>query len=387
MEDDSMPMYPDPKYIYWVLYGLGMSRYNIPRRRVLKSTGAASALGLVAVPSSAASDETETIVSVRGRNGIARKTEQVPKQWLNRERQALEARRNLHRRFSDQDKSKAVDGIGLPRADEQIAGRFVSDLTVYLDPNAADYPEIPDQQDGIPVSRDFTKSPEPDGCNKTEFDPLPGGVRITSIENDGGGTTTCMVEFNGTYYMMTANHNLDGDDEDNNECTSSTGHKVHQPYNKDQFVGYVDDTRIGEDWAIVPAEGSLSFDNEIEDVVGKLSGHVTQDGLLDLKSSGETVYQQGITTCITEGQVKEVDMSVSPEGCLNSDSHYVRMDTPTDPGDSGGPHYRQYTYNGCTYVAIIAPHYGWDSVGCAAYHINEKGSTSIRSSVSADYGT
>jgi len=40
------------------------------------------------------------------------------------------------------------------------------------------------------------------------------------------------------------------------------------------------------------------------------------------------------------------------------------------PGDSGSPHYKEFTFNGETKASIIMPHYGGESIGCAAYRIH-----------------
>ena len=55
--------------------------------------------------------------------------------------------------------------------------------------------------------------------------------------------------------------------------------------------------------------------------------------------------------------------------CSFKSYDYVKLSTPTKKGDSGGPHYKKYSYNGQYYAAIIAPHHGGASVGCGAYRI------------------
>jgi hypothetical protein len=77
---------------------------------------------------------------------------------------------------------------------------------------------------------------------------------------------------------------------------------------------------------------------------------------------------QGKTRCEEDGKVTEVDKAVYT--CHEwTGQHYVELSTPTDNGDSGAPHFHDYTFNQNRYLAIIAPHYGAESVGCAAYKI------------------
>lgn len=145
-------------------------------------------------------------------------------------------------------------------------------------------------------------------------------------------------------------------------------------YQDTQYVGDVEVASLTEDWALIPRAGNSDvndFDNKIVTQNGELSGHVTKNGLLDLKSTGETVYKEGRTTCGTSGVVEKIDHSVT--NCNNTgNDKYVKVSTPTEPGDSGSPHFRTYFYNGCSYIAIIAPHYGGESVGCAAYYLNSQ---------------
>ncbi|WP_257300608.1 hypothetical protein [Haloarchaeobius sp. FL176] len=248
-------------------------------------------------------------------------------------------------------------------------------MDVYVDPAGADI-AVPSNIDGVGVTLQETVQVEPSTCNVGDFSIMPGGVVIEEANGSSGGTSTCevsrTVSGNKRYYMMTSAHLF--------TCSGSNiaGDGVNQ---SGRSFGTVADYDFDQDWAIVERDpnGAVSdFDNGIEDTAGIMAGHVTENGLADLKGTDTTVYKQGITTCNESGQVDQYDVSVNTSCNSISSNDYVRLTTDEDNGDSGAPHYHQYTYNGCNYLALIAPHTAGacssspcaDSVGCAAFHIN-----------------
>jgi len=168
---------------------------------------------------------------------------------------------------------------------------------------------------------------------------------------------------------MTADHVVVSD------CSNHAYHSKVYNYDSDgNFVGHIQDYSKSQDWAImdVPSDSDISgTTGSIRNENGSLSGHMTLDGLKELKSSNETVHQSGWKTCMTSGEVEEVKVGNSRcDGSYKSDD-YVKTSAMTEGGDSGGPHYRKYNTNRGDFLAIIAPHRGGDSIGCGAYKIND----------------
>lgn len=118
--------------------------------------------------------------------------------------------------------------------------------------------------------------------------------------------------------------------------------------------------------------------NEVHTWNPPTCGHVTRDGLIDLKGSGETVYQQGKTTCTTEHQVRDVDYPSNEEwnACFQDTDRTVRVTNKVENGDSGGPILREhYNMDGQKELSIIAPTWATlddpaVTMGCAAYWIH-----------------
>jgi hypothetical protein len=310
-------------------------------------------------------DETVTITTVAA-YGHPLKRKEVPGDWWTYERQAMQAQRRLESRFGIDDSSReaaSIHGVGFGTMEETISGRRISNLEVYVDPSVRMTTDIPSQTDGIPVDRVETQSPPPHRCNSGNFDPMPGGVGVGRSSGEYDGTSTCEVERHNNRFMLTSAHLF--------TCRGRniTGDRIYQ---NRQYVGRVADHSLRQDWAVVPRGPNSQigdFENRIVDTAGILSGHVTRQGLFDLKGTGHPVHKQGVQTCETTGNVEKVDVAIT--NCNGkSGRRYVKLSTDTAPGDSGSPHYKYYRRGNQQYLAIIAPHYGGDSYGCAAYHLN-----------------
>jgi len=334
---------------------------KLTRRSTLRSIGGGIALSSVPVTGLREEDKVRiTTVKVGTR---PREQKKVPKKWWTREQTAIAVQNKLRDRYGtrlpQQEGTAGINGIGLSTLDERISGRKVSSVKIYTDPQELGSVAFPNEMNGIPIETEETQFAEPNDCNTGDFDYVPGGV---AVSGDKTGTSTCQVEYDGNSYIMTAYH-LYG-------CGSSSpkGEKLHQ---SGQYVGDVETSDIVQDWVIVNhADNSQvdGFDDSIADQAGSVAGRVTKEGLLDLKSNDTPVYMQGKTRCEEDGKVTEVDKAVTT--CHEwTGQHYVELSTPTDNGDSGAPHFHDYTFNQNRYLAIIAPHYGGESVGCAAYKI------------------
>lgn len=337
------------------------------RRRILQLTGSSIAIGALPTAGATETGETEKIVTVRGKNGTPRKVKEVPGEYWEHVEKVHRLQEQLRTRYSTPNPETGIDGIGIGSQEDTIQGRLKSKLLVYVKQGNEVTVDVPETIEGIPVEMKEWESVEPDSCedvcNKSTFDPLPGGVPVDEDDNSGPGTTTCMVERSGTYYMMTARH-IFGCEPNN---VKAYNYKPSQNY-----IGEIADYSTPDDWAIVPlaSDSDISeFENEIVSQPGVLAGHVTKSGLQDLKDNKTTVYHQGWRTCETSGVVEAIDQPDDPCGLTHE--VFVKLSTCTMSGDSGGPHFHQYESGGCYYNAIIAPHRGGDSIGCAAYHIHD----------------
>lgn len=343
------------------------NRFATSRRNVLKTAGMVG-FGFEApqvIGEQGFGDETVTITTVEA-HGQPLERKEVPADWWAYERQAMQSQRRLESRFGTNNSPReaaSINGVGFGTMDETISGRRISTLEVYVDPSVRLTADVPSNADGVPVDLVETQSPLPHRCNSGNFDPMPGGVGVGQESGEYNGTATCEVERHNKRFMLTSAHLF--------TCRGRniTGERFHQ---NRQYVGRVADHSLRQDWAVVPRGPNSQigdFENRIVDTPGILSGHVTRHGLFDLKGSGHPVHNQGVQTCQTTGRVEKVDTAIT--NCNGKTGRrYVKLSTDTRPGDSGSPHYKYYRRGRRQYLAIIAPHYGGDSYGWAAYHLN-----------------
>jgi len=337
---------------------------RVSRRTVLSSLGAASAgaIGVQFSPMVAGRSTGDAVVIPTVKHqGEVIEEKIVPKKWWAHEQRADEVANRLRSRYRD---VLGIDGVGLGRSSDSIAGRYGTQVIVYTDPNSDHTMEIPDQLAGIPVSSKETYNPRPD-CYNGDYDYVPGGAQV---ECDIRGSATCPVSTSGGgNRLMTAAHLY-------NRCSSNpVGKRLDQ---SGQFVGLISDGSIRQDWVIAPLDKNAQvdgFDNTIAGTYRQVTGYVTRSGLKDLKSTGETVYKNGIASCETTGQVLEIE--VTNRVCEGTSSEsvsykYAKTSTRTESGDSGSPHYKEFYFNQDSKAAIIMPHFGGDSIGCAAYRIH-----------------
>lgn len=347
----------------------------ISRRKALKAVGISGAAvttvpTLVGATKNSSHDDTVRITTVKV-GDEPRVQKEVPADWWFYEQKADRIRSELENQYAD---VQGIYGVSLGTSKETISGRRKSALTVRVDPDSYDA-VIPDHVDGVEVTIEKATETElmydcSDDTSAHEY--VPGGVSLTDDPAlDANVTSTCEVTYSGTHYLMTCAHQWDCD-------TSAEGASVYQA---DQKVGEVYREKKNQDWVIVEktSDSEISgFSHYIENDDDPLCGHVTRDGLIDLKGAGTTVYQQGIATCRTNHTVMDVDCNYS--GCYLNDGRTVRLGWNTDSdqtekGDSGGPFFHNYYYNGSYYNAIICPLTGNDtgnnaSIGTAAYWIH-----------------
>lgn len=322
---------------------------GVKRRSVLKSVGAVGFGPLARVVD--ADDNKREITIVENRDGPF-VTKFVDAEWYQHEKHvdgvAMDARKEL----LPMDGVRAVGiGAGLTR----VGGRPAGHLRVYVDKHA-DEVRLPDTYQGLPIERvERGESMSFCDCNNTEYDYIPGGVKIATSSSIG--SAACKVELDGSYYLLTCQHLF--------SCSPSSDVDFMQGPNNTKF-GYVDVDASSpshfdstEDWALITLSSGGSadgYDNYIEDYAGKLSGHVTKSGLTDFlcsNSEPKTVYKQSYKTCKDQGCIVDRDKSTGNADCSGTTSGFVEANVHVEHGDSGGIIFKQYTYNGCLYTAPI----------------------------------
>lgn len=343
---------------------------SVTRRQALRAVGVSTA-AIASIPtrSLASTDDTVTITTVKA-GGEPRVRKEVPAEWWAHEMKADRIRSRLETRYEI---ASGIGGVSLSTGDETVAGRNKSSVKVIVDSDGYSV-SIPNHIDGIPIAIEESTEPSltyscSDDTDAEDY--VPGGVGLSTdaaIEEDF--STTCEVTYSGTHYLMTCYHGV------SDSCpNSSDGTTVFQA---GQDAGDVARQNANQDWVIVkktPDADISGYSHYIENDTAPICGHVTRDGLFDLKGAGTTIYQQGITTCKTEHQVRDIDYSYSNPGCVYNNDRLVRVTNKVDNGDSGGPIFHQYYYDGSYRNALVAPTTAVDSspdvtFGTAAYWIH-----------------
>lgn len=205
------------------------------------------------------------------------------------------------------------------------------------------------------------------------------------IEHETNFSSCWKVDFGGDDALLTCAHPrgiANGHESDGQECDPSYYVNVGASiYQDSQYFGDVENGSIYMDIAVIKRDSGSSLSgisSSVYNQTGTIQGHVTEDGLADLKSSNRTIYHQGLSTCKTSGTVNKYN--IRERNCQYDGNHnpqypakWVEVSTHTEPGDSGGPHYDVIEFNNQKYLYLIAPHYGGSSAsyGCSAYYIND----------------
>ena len=160
---------------------------------------------------------------------------------------------------------------------------------------------------------------------------------------------------------------------DDRTCKDIQGDPLYACPIEENQIGNVAEFDLAEDWAFVPKMFYTPVDglsNEIISSSYSVNGHVTQNGLEYMRDANETVHKYGKTTCYESGTVTELDTQL---GCAGTPCgkrvNVVRTSANSEPGDSGGPLYREHDSYGVT--TIVGIHEG-GGAGMPAYYLNSK---------------
>ena len=311
---------------------------KVSRRKVLRAVTAGSAFGFIALginPATAVEDKVEIPTHKAGDEVVFSK--KVPRGWVEHLDRAITKKRELVEKFKDK---VGVKDFGLRSSEEfgHIGGR--NKYSVHIGYNEDIKVELPDEAGNIPVISYEAPETEPPCVNDGDFDPVPGGVQISS----GGAATSCC-----RYYA-------DVDDDDADEaCMLTCRHLAVSPdwgcndtadgatvyQNGDEF-GSVEDESSDLDTILVDSSHtSLSMNGEIEEESGSrdLSGYVTKSGTYDLEeSNSDSVESMGHKTGLETGYVTEAGY-YSGGKCPDFNAEGVKTTCDVADGDSGGPVY------------------------------------------------
>lgn len=340
------------------------SRSSVDRRAVLKNVGRSGVLiGGGTLTALGSNKKREDIVMVR-KGDEPYKTKSVPAEWWNHVLLA----RDLKSEFARKYRGDRNVVLSLGTVDEEIAGRRKTSIVLGLkDGKTVD---VPDEIDGVPIRVEEATEPEPDECNCycANYQNIKGGM----VGNGSyGGTGTLGApgrDKNDNKGVITCAHLF------SDYCTTDITDRALQQ--DGDTIGEVSYYNAEMDWAFAdwfdPADESL--ESKIIDSSLSVIGHVDEDGLQDMASTGRTVHKRGINTCSTTGEVYRTDRQGDSCGDNEYDG-WVIVTNSTANGDSGGPYFAEFyndTYD-FWYNSIVGIHHGdagGNSMGCKAAEIN-----------------
>lgn len=311
------------------------------RRQVLGTVGGTGLLGVTGVGGSIASDDKVEIVTHRSANG-PEKTKKVPRSWAQNYNNTLRAKRNLEQRFRDRD---GYSGAAITASDQFFGGKRGFGVDLFISSSATLRGNVPDTSNGIPVHVSDPIKPKLAGCftqdachNESVFDSTPGGVTfdgatsssIFYIDKSGDGYYTDSM-------MLTAAHIIDPSHCDTETFDYSSTITQHcETWGEPYWASPRRDVVLCE----ATASGK-SVDNHIQDASGNsypVTGHVTESGIADMISTGETAHKTGIMTGDTSGPILRMNLGDSTN-CHDWNLEGVEVDVYGTSGDSGGPIY------------------------------------------------
>lgn len=352
------------------------------RRSVIKALGGGSvALGSISLTTgSAAAGGTTEIVTIRGEDNKPVKTKEVPTEWYDHLQDIRHARDSLQQEFGDRNWYR---GIGYTVTDQWYDGKRGFSISAEATDVSKARNEMPEKHNGNDVAAERFPEPEPmSHCpdsfqNTNTYSCVPGGAYIEGGGKYSGG---CQVQFDGNPMYLTCAHGP-ASNWSLGDCSTDdiTGKEITQGAS-DTPLGTVSEYDYNQDFSVIDP-----YDDNLDDKVipedYSIFGHVSEDGIADHQSTGETIYQYGAKSGERRSGTIRKDFQWSP--CYNSSFHhevsYIRYDdlVPCN-GDSGSPYYVIDDILGVgTVIAIASILYGgtedWNtSRGPSAYDMTNR---------------
>jgi hypothetical protein len=352
------------------------------RRKLLQAVGAGS-VALVAHSGvgSAGGDSTKRVPEVKAGDEVLEYME-VPEKWLQQHDKAKRVKRRFNSEWISED---GVLSTELVASDERFGGKPGFQIRMTVDPETFKR-EAPDEKEGVRVAteRGSRDDMRPHCENDQNYDDMPGGVWIEGDSATPRGTSFCEVEYNGTYYMMTAAH-LFGTTE---PCD---GHDIPDPADQfDRDLGYLEGYHTEYDLAICSAsENGIELYDYIygEDSQWPVKGYETESKISNrVVTTYDSYKQMGTSTGIKDGHIRAKDRS--NDECPTFNDEAVVGSCGGADGDSGGPAFsvnedgeanliymHSWGVNGDTdtYDDCGNEYVSDDTMGTAAYRINDVG--------------
>jgi len=227
--------------------------------------------------------------------------------------------------------------------------------------------DLPEQKNREEIVVDEYEEPEAfSHCpssfqNTTTYSCVPGGAYLKDNESTYSGG--CQVQYDGSPMYLTSAHGPAFGGDYPGDCPEDedlTGYEIDQGGTREPF-GTVHAYDYNHDFSVVdPYDNNL--DNTIAPESTMIWGHVSESGIADYQSSGETIYLYGAKSGQTRTGTIKKDFQWSP--CYRDSIHqevpYIRYDGMSGcNGDSGGPFYVKDDIVGVgEFIAITSILYG-----------------------------
>lgn len=305
----------------------------VTRRSILRSTALVGGLNVstqVLGTADATSDEVE-IVTHKSAGRIA-KTKFVPRSW----KEHLDLVRDVRDLVANnyQKNLPGVKNTGIISSDDFYGGKRGFAVEIEAATERA-RKSVPDSVQGIPIKKVEPTNWKPmcSACyNEGTYDLTPGGVEFNDI---GSCASIYYLDYdNDDYYektMLTAAHVV-------GSCSDQlNGNSVNQGCESwGEVVDYnwtLDAVACNPTADYKAVDDIIQEENDTETVVG----HVTESGLAEMQSSGETTYKTGKDTGTEYGVVKKTN--IGDNSCMGFDGHGIKVSNDVTRGDSGGAIY------------------------------------------------
>ncbi|MDY7083292.1 MAG: hypothetical protein SXQ77_13025 [Halobacteria archaeon] len=360
-----------------------MVKDRITRRKLLKLGGAGLAGVTLSDPVLGKSGDYVEVPRAKNRNGVT-ETRLVPKEWYRHLQRVLEMmnrrRHTLH--------NPGVLETSVVRSNTKFGGVRGFEIEIGVDPEGVNG-KIPHDLDGIPINTITVGEQIPLNCrtNMGEYSSIPGGV------DGNGGTTTCMVYWNGYEpRIMNAAHTFDID----SNCNLDSGETdFHQgSYEPSDPEGEITQYDTEADWALAKITANdTTYSDKIKTVFDSYPVHdiMSETEVAWLMDEYEHVYKMGKVTGTTNGIIDKMNRYYY-SGCITMEGKGIHVTADAAEGDSGGPGYIYRDVDGdgndeirlVNFVSVGPAGYedGWECdgssrkydryVGTAFYYLNNK---------------